>query len=1825
MSIPEKIVGRVGAAILRARLPAAHSIDSLTDGPAVFRLDRLSNAHMSAIVLEILADPGLAGRIDIRIPRALVQGSGLPADTLTDDNAGAVRNQPSDKAALLTANGNEPNLADTLEHVAAIGAAEFHAHAPEWVDATLHATGMALTPEDHAVFRAAIQGLLAAEEISLYDLAEYCSAVSESSTKDGEPIRTALGWGLPYLRLPRDSSLFANSRMYGSNRGPWRKAFEKLYSDRLPLVSKQRKNGQGIDSSEINDRFTENRAQISEKALPTIEAFIAAQPGDPAAARALCQFEWEADRIHLIFDRPKERRESLAKQTLSFFEHDCTDPDVLTPEEKAYLADLETRERRSEWSDDDERFYELHRASLEQDTKLKAAWEKALYGKPIECTDFLEGLVTAIQRLTASESETVGQKRVKVKVTRGRKDWRERFNHDLGAYFSTMYRALKPLLAGRVEFSSTGLGTSPGLPDPFFEYPAFLAFERDRMGDRFKSVTSIARQQIQLKFEISLEVSTGDAVVPSGKVHLLWVGRPQALGLQLYDDVSRLCQKATITATEVPRRLVSKKGGVQAVSLLDVSTFEATFGRDAGSLVPPPAKIRNLRHDIGRRLKSLRDEERLSDGQSASITEALNKFEEDYLQALNDFATQGLHTDTVMRQAESFGELLRVLKDNARGDVVRSRLVNQVLRIGTVAVTGEKPCVIIPPWHPERMKALSVKLRRTCGLINHLLGSAHTDFGDRNIFFQEFSEELAHPFYPEIAVAEHDGTASLVAETSTENGYSLMEQPATGDAEEMTDVTPLEAARQIRELIERYVSLQRHEAANLSIVLYNADAAALPLATIRELDDYATETPDLQCNVSVRHVDASKLRRVYAELVGKSDSEPEMSVIGETSDGFMSKLRISVTPPNASLPDVAHGFRPFDIAFLHDVVSRTATPEWVPIPWVNERNSFEHAPSRWSYRSVSGEDELKATTFLTCPQQTASGRAYVDMVGAAVRDKDVPADRHLVPARQISLQNERLKGLFKDAHGIAEWVATYDELLDKRQLLANDVKVVRYRRHRTNGRNMIVSSTSELRLLRVLVRRRLEELGLQTSAVELDLATERLIRDALSISGDIVLRAAKRGVSAGEMLGVVLSRYLVRREFQSLCGGAEKSSIQVFFLLDDYASWLAQRETRIADLLGLCVEDAEDGIRLHLVVVESKFVSASSVADARRSSKSQLLATLSTLRDALFGDPGRLDRDLWLARLADLLVDAVIPATQTALLERARAAIREGTVKMTLRGYSHVFVHSIEVGDNNSSTSDRVEIEIGTPAAAFQEVFDRSKLRDLADAYVRQADPLPVRASLGNDNPWELAEAYPPAPRVSWTHMIDSLSTSNEETPHPIVESQPESSDSISDPQPESANGGAEGSYLGEFQNAANNDGGIAPTAGNAVASNSGATVSGHAYGSALDRLIAAHIAHHSDAADDREAWAAQVTTAFKKALNGYGLQASVLGTRLTPNGCLIRLAGSDRLRLEDIEAKRMQLLTTHSLQLVSVQPRPGEVVVSIASSSRKPVSLWEVWSRRVIRRNVSGINTSFILGVQELNGNVLYLNLGGEFEGLAQHEPHSLIAGSTGSGKSVLIQALLLDIAATNPSSLANIILIDPKMGVDYGAMEDLPHLREPIITTRERSVEVLKALVEEMEQRYVMFGAAKARDLPTYNAKVAPADRLPMVFLVHDEFADWMLEETYKSTVSAAVARLSVKARAAGIHLFFAAQRPDKDVMPMQLRENLGNRLILKVSSEATSRIALDRPGAELLLGKGHLAAKLTGEHGLLFAQAPFLSDNDIVAAVDAIVADDKIATEA
>jgi hypothetical protein len=231
----------------------------------------------------------------------------------------------------------------------------------------------------------------------------------------------------------------------------------------------------------------------------------------------------------------------------------------------------------------------------------------------------------------------------------------------------------------------------------------------------------------------------------------------------------------------------------------------------------------------------------------------------------------------------------------------------------------------------------------------------------------------------------------------------------------------------------------------------------------------------------------------------------------------------------------------------------------------------------------------------------------MQIVDAIIRRQSHGSEEHYLPARQISFQDSGLKSMFDEVHGIAEWVATYDDLLDKRQLAAQGINVIRYRRQRTHGRNMVVSSTSELRLLHVLVRRRLTELSLGLDDDRLSNLARRLIEDANSISGDIVLRAAKRGVSAGELIGLVLSRALVAEEL------GQQTAI-AWFLLDDYAEWLGQREEGIADILALSVSSSGvGGPRLRAVVTEAKYVDSSGSAEASRKSRQQLRQTVARI------------------------------------------------------------------------------------------------------------------------------------------------------------------------------------------------------------------------------------------------------------------------------------------------------------------------------------------------------------------------------------------------------------------------------------------------------------------------------------------------------------------------------------------------------------------------------------------------------------------------------------
>lgn len=314
----------------------------------------------------------------------------------------------------------------------------------------------------------------------------------------------------------------------------------------------------------------------------------------------------------------------------------------------------------------------------------------------------------------------------------------------------------------------------------------------------------------------------------------------------------------------------------------------------------------------------------------------------------------------------------------------------------------------------------------------------------------------------------------------------------------------------------------------------------------------------------------------------------------------------------------------------------------------------------------------------------------------------------------------------------------------------------------------------------------------------------------------------------------------------------------------------------------------------------------------------------------------------------------------------------------------------------------------------------------------------------------------------------------------------------------------------------------------------------------------------------------------------------------VTPNMILFDFCGNSSCTQRSIEKRVAEFSSTYAVKILHVESRLGYVRISVERSSREVLQIEDVWAKHGYNPETA-MNRGVLIALKEENGEPLYLN---PAENGAL--PHTLIAGTTGSGKSVLMQNMLLSLIKNfNPHDV-QIILIDPKM-VDFQEFSNLPNVKH--CTNKDEATELLSQIVDEMDARYATLSEVNAKNISEYRkTDHATKKPMPFIWLFHDEFADWFLDETYKEHVSTAVNRLAIKARAAGIYLVFATQRPDKDVLPMQLRSNLGNKLILKVTDKGTSEIALGDKSlgnAAELLGLGHMIAVLEKFRG--YCQVP------------------------
>ncbi len=232
-----------------------------------------------------------------------------------------------------------------------------------------------------------------------------------------------------------------------------------------------------------------------------------------------------------------------------------------------------------------------------------------------------------------------------------------------------------------------------------------------------------------------------------------------------------------------------------------------------------------------------------------------------------------------------------------------------------------------------------------------------------------------------------------------------------------------------------------------------------------------------------------------------------------------------------------------------------------------------------------------------------------------------------------------------------------------------------------------------------------------------------------------------------------------------------------------------------------------------------------------------------------------------------------------------------------------------------------------------------------------------------------------------------------------------------------------------------------------------------------------------------------------------------------------------------------------------------------------------------------------------DIDGNPIYTSIKGM--------PHGLVAGATGSGKSVCINTLLMSLLLKYTPSELKLILIDPKM-VELSSYQEIPHLLTPVITDVKAATAALRFLVEEMEKRFNVFSELRVRDIEAYNEKVVDEEQfMPYIVLIIDELADLMMISSQH--VEDAIKRLTQKARACGIHLIIATQRPSTDVIKGTIKSNIPTRIAFSVSSHVDSQTIIDSSGADKLLGRGDMLFVSNGQNKIRL-QGAFIGDEDI-----------------
>ncbi|WP_410470332.1 DNA translocase FtsK 4TM domain-containing protein [Campylobacter concisus] len=338
--------------------------------------------------------------------------------------------------------------------------------------------------------------------------------------------------------------------------------------------------------------------------------------------------------------------------------------------------------------------------------------------------------------------------------------------------------------------------------------------------------------------------------------------------------------------------------------------------------------------------------------------------------------------------------------------------------------------------------------------------------------------------------------------------------------------------------------------------------------------------------------------------------------------------------------------------------------------------------------------------------------------------------------------------------------------------------------------------------------------------------------------------------------------------------------------------------------------------------------------------------------------------------------------------------------------------------------------------------------------------------------------------------------------------------------------------------------------------------------------------------------------------LRKFKIDGDVVRTYTGPIVTTFEFRPAPHIKVSKILTLQDDLAMALKAQTIRIQaPIPGKDVVGIEvpNQNLETIYLKEILESEVFKNASSPLTMALGKDI-----------VGAPFVTDLKKLPHLLIAGTTGSGKSVGINAMLLSLLYRNSPQTLRLMMIDPKM-LEFSIYNDIPHLLTPVITEAKKAITALANMVAEMERRYKIMSQTRMKNIESYNEKMKEegGEQFPYIVVIIDELADLMM--TSGKDVELYIGRLAQMARASGIHLIVATQRPSVDVVTGLIKANLPSRISYRVGQRIDSKVILDQMGAESLLGRGDMLFTPPGSPGVIRLHAPFASEKEIETVVN------------